>query len=283
LEELNLYLPFFSLSVFGVVSLIGLISIIIYRQETVIRILASILLACYVWQVSNAISIFFWQLSFLPYKPFLFLAGATWSLAGAYGLGKFLQPRLNDKYLKFVIFILGWLILTSQLIFGTFIYDTKVRTQIKNIKTFAKPEVEALVNGLGQVKDLDRLTILSSGIPEISAYLPIDYYLSYNIHFSHPAANFSRRYYFVKSLTQAKDSQAFYHLLSEAPLAKIDALLLFKDDRGYPFAFWLDNFPQGGREEVFWLDASLIDRNMFEVLYEDKYFVLFKVKTPNNL
>jgi len=278
MSDFNLYLPFVLFTPFGLLSLIGLISLVVYFKNNLVKALASLLIACYLWQITNALTMIFFQATFLPAKPFIFLAGTILMIAAGYGIGQVCEKLKLNIYLKFLFFILAFVFFSNQLLFGAFIYDPSVQNQITKIKNYSKPEIAYLENKIKSVEGLEEMVVLSGGIPELSAYLPLNYYLSYNIHFSHPAAHFSQRYNFVKSLATAKDALVFYQMIKSAPLEKIDALLLFKGEGDYPFIFWIDNFPDGAKEEVIWIKAALIDLRYFNILYEDKFFILFQVK-----
>jgi len=275
-QSLNLYLPFFSFSIFGLISLIGLITIVIYWKKTYIKNLGLLLLATYLWQLINVLTIIFGQISFLPDKPFLFLAGAVLSLAAAYGLSQFIG-LYGQKY-STPLFLIGWLVLASQLLGGSFIDDPAVQKQLVIMKQPLREEFVNLINKLKNVDGIEDLTILSSGIPEISAFLSLNYYISYNMHFSHPAANYTTRFSFINDLANSKSEEEFYKKFIKAPFDKIDALLLLKGIGFYPVNFWLDNYPLGGQGYEITIPAYLINEPYFVKVFEDKSFTLFRLK-----
>ncbi len=277
-EDLNLYLPFFQFSIFGLVSLTGLLSIIFYWRKPYIKALGLLLVSAYLWQLISIFTIFFWQAPFLPAKPFLFLGGAVLSISAAYGIGEFIGQKIKDQKWQSAVFCFGWLLLASQLLGGSFVDQPSVRNQLVIIKQPPREEFVNLINKLKTVENIDKLTILSSGVPEISAYLPLDYYVSYNIHFSHSAANFSQRYFFISNLASATSAEDFYQEIKQAPFTEIDALLLLKGDNFYPINFWLDNYPLGGRTDEIRIPADLINEQYFAKVFADDYFVFFKIK-----
>jgi len=277
-ENLNLYLPFFQFSFFGLVSLIGLLAVIFYWSKPYIKILGAILAAAYLWQAINLITIIFWQVPFLPDKPFLFLAGAILPISAAYGISELIGQKIKNRPIQNGLFILGWIILATQLLGGTFIDNPKVQNQLVIMKQPAREEFVNLINQLKKIEDINQLTILPSGVPQISAYLPVNYYISYNIHFSHPAANFSKRYYFISNLASSVNPADFYNNLKQAPFGPIDALLLFKGPDFYPINFYLDNYPLGGIETEIRIPSHLIDERYFVKVFEGEYFVFLRIK-----
>lgn len=277
-QDLNLYLPFFQFSVFGLVSLIGLLTIIFYWQRPYIKALGLLLLSTYLWQFISLLTITFFQSPFEPAKSFLFLGGAALSIAAAYGLGEFIGDKIKKKSWLPILFILGWILLASQLLGGGYLDNPGVQQQFIIMKQPPRPEFLSLIEKLKGVKDIKDLTILSSGIPQISAYLPLNYYVSYNAHYSHPAANFSQRYYFVSDLAGSTTADDFYQKIINPPFEPIEALLLFKGGTSYPVYFWVDDYPLGGREEVIEIPAGLIDEQYFVKVFEDNNFVFYKIK-----
>ena len=141
-----------------------------------------------------------------------------------------------------------------------------------------REEFVNLIDELKSVKNIDQLVIISSGVPQISAYLPLNYYISYNMHFSHPAANFSQRYLFIHNLASSLNAEEFYQRYKQAPYQKIDGMLFFKGQGSYPLHFWVDYYPLGGGEEEIKISADLIDEQYFDKVFEDDYFVFFKSK-----
>jgi len=273
-QELNLYLPFIEFSIFGLVSLIGLITLVVYFNRPYIKALGLLLISTYLWQLINIGTLIIWQVSFLPAKPFLFLGGAIFSVAAAYGIAKLILIN-NKKYLT-PIFIVGWIILASQLLGGSFFDDPAVQKQLVKMKQPLREEFVNLIGQLSNIEGINDLTILSSGIPELSAYLPLNYYISYNMHFSHPAANYTKRFLFISELASSKSEAEFYQRFITSPYEKIDAMLLLKGIGFYPINFWLDDYPSGGKNYEIMIPAYLINEQYFVKVFEDKHFILFK-------
>src|SRR3989344_1874367 len=277
-EDLNLYLPFFNFSIFGLAALAGLSAIIFYWKKARFKALGLLLLSAYVWQLINLLAIIVFQAPFLPQKPFLFFGGAAISMALAFGLAEFINDKIKNQNIMSGLFILGWIILASQLLGGSFMDDPGARKQFLAVKQPLREEYLDLIEGLESIDNLSELTVLSSGLGEVSAFLPLNYYISYNIHFSHPAAGFFDRFYFISNLTAASSAKDFYQKLKMAPLGPIDALLLLKGDGFYPINFWLDKYPLGAGGEELRLSADLINERYFAKIFEDKHFVFYKVK-----
>lgn len=275
-EYLDTYLPFLSLSVFGLIAVVALVTFVWLRELIVVRALGSLLLACYLWQGVSLFTIYFWDTPFLPSKPFEFLGGAILSITAAYGVSAFLKVKVKNQAFRLMVVVIGLGLLALQLPFGYF-FTSKIGYNLALMKQHLPEEDINLFENLKKVDDLGELTVLSSGVPEMSALLPLDYYISHNIHFSHPAANWSQRYYFVNQLAHSPDAQSFYQTLRQAPFDQIDALLLFKGEGFYPINFWIDNYPLGGRAVEIRVAANLLDEQYFVKVFEDRHFVFLKV------
>jgi len=276
--DLNLYLPFLQFSIFGLVSLIGLLTMIIYWQRPYVRALLILLISTYLWQLISLITITFFSVPFEPAKPFLFLSGAVLSISAAYGIGEFIGARIKQKNVINGLAILGWIILATQLLGGSYLDDPKVQQQLLIMKQGPREEFMNLIEELKNIEGIKDLTILSSGMSQLSAYLPLNNYISYNAHYSHPAANFSQRYYFISGLSKSVSADDFYQKIKNPPFEPIDALLLFKNVDKYPFYFWIDDYPLGGREETIEVPADLLNEQYFDKVFEDEYFVFYRVK-----
>lgn len=277
-QDLNLYLPFFELSVFGLVSAIAIASLIYYRKEIYIKAAFALLASTYIWQGISLFTIYFWDVPFLPAKPFIFFGGAVISITAAYGIAKFVKEKVKSKQVKIILFVSAWVLLATQLLGGNFVNQTHVQQRMVAMKQGIRPEFSEVINKLNSIPGISEATILSSGVAELSAFVPLNYYISYNIHFSHPAANFSQRYYFVESLALATSPEDFYNRIKNAPQTQIDALLLLKGEGFYPINFWLDNYPFGGKSYEIRIPASLINDQYFVKLFEDKSFIFFMIK-----
>ena len=277
-SDLNLKLPFFDFSILGLISIFGLLSIIFYWSKPAAKAMGILLGSIYFWQFLNLIGIIFWQVSVLPAKPFLFLGTVVLDLAFGYGIIQWLESKGENKNLQTAAFIIGWLVLSSQLLGGNFVDDPVVQKRLVEIKKPIREEFTDLIRELKTVSNLNNLVLLSSNIPEISAYLPLNYYLSYNIHFSHPAANFIDRYNFVTDLAASQSPDQFYQKIKKAPFQPIDNLLFLKGNGFYPINFWYENYPTGGIEQEIRIPSDLISEQYFAKIFEDKYFVFYKVK-----
>jgi len=278
LEDLNLYLPFFTFSLFGFITLFGLLTLVIYRKHPYIQPLALLLVASYLWQFLNAISLLAFNWTVLPAKPFVFLAGAVLVIAAAFGVGEAINKRFRSHGWIPALFVVGWTAYAMLLPGGLFFNQESTQQQLAVAQQPLREEFANLVGQLQQVPNLDQLTLLSSGVPEISAYLPINYYVSYNIHFSHPAAGFSQRFEFIKQLAQSDTAQEFAQAIANPPIGQIDALLLFKSPDSYPIIFQVDNFPNGVREMQINIPTDLISEQYFAKVFEDKQFVMFRLR-----
>lgn len=274
---LDYFTPFQQISVYGMMMFAGLVTIFFLWKRIIIKALSSILIASYLWQLINFITIILWHAPFLPNKPFLFLTSATLSITGGYGISVVIRKYL-PKSQRIPAFMLLWTLLSIQLLGGTFIDNEIVRERMSESKNPLSQDKRELISALQRVEGISDMVILSSGLPDISSYIPLNYYVSYNAHFSHPASHFSERSGFVKILSFQKDAESFYNAIITAPGDSIDALLFYKAGGFYPVFFWYDNYPNGVKGEQVDIAESLIESRYFDTVFEDKNYILLKVK-----
>lgn len=273
-SDFNLFMPWFSFSIAGFLSLLGLVSLVLFRKNKFIKASLVLLAACYFYQLANYMSFVFLKKTFQPSKPFLFLGGACLAIGATYGLIYFFN-KLIGKYswqIKKVLIII--LVGLSLLPFYLFIGDTNVQAQLKNDQV--APGAKDLAKIIeAKIPDYQDLNWLSSGAPEINAYLPLNYYIAHNASFSHQASLFSERLAKVENLAGLKSSAEFEAELSNLG---INALLLYLDKQTntYPLFFWIDNFPNGGKTIRLDLKPELINLPAWQKVYEDDWLILMK-------
>lgn len=270
---------FVSFSLFswkGLLMLSGLIGLIMYRQENFFKANLILVICSYLYQFTSIVLYLSGANALQAAKPFLFLATASLALGAAklfFELWQTYSKKLVEKN-KFNIFLI---ILIFSVYFWpmvSFIDDPVARRQIDINQSF--PSAFYLASNIKEnVGDYYTRTWLSSGIPEINAYLNIHYFIAHNPHFSHPAALYSQRMALIKDLSLA-EAQNFVNLINKSP---IDALLLYKQDSSdyYPLFFWVDNYPNGGSEEIIKISKAGVELLNWSNVYEDReWLVLVK-------
>jgi len=272
--DFNLFMPWFEFSLLGFLSLIGLISLVLFRKNKFIKANLVLLASCYLYQLVNYLTFVFLRKTFQPSKPFLFLGGACLAIGASYGVIYFFN-RLPDKYSrlfkKILIIVLVGLLLLPMYNFAS---NANVFAQLKNDQS--APGAKELAQIIeAKISNFQDLNWLSSGVPEINAYLPLNYYIAHNASFSHQASLFSKRLENVKNLSSLKSPDEFKTELSNLD---INALLLYfdKQTNTYPLFFWVDNFPNGGKTLRLDLDPELIDLDGWQRVYEDEWLILIE-------
>ncbi len=272
-SDFDLFLPWFDLSLTGLISLVGLIGLILFRKNKFIKTNLLLFVFCYVYQLANYLTFIFLKKTFQPSKPFLFLGGACLAIGASYAVIYFFK-KIPSKYnwLKKILVII--LIGLSLWPFFILLDDVNFSAQLKNDQS--APGAKELADIIEtKIPDFQDLNWLSSGVPEINAYLPLNYYIAHNASFSHQASLFSKRLENVKHLTDLKTSAQFKSALSDL---NINALLLYfdKQTNTYPLFLWVDNFPNGGKTLRLDLAPELIDLDGWQNVYEDDWLILIK-------
>lgn len=125
--------------------------------------------------------------------------------------------------------------------------------------------------------NLKDYTWLSSGAPVINAYIPLNYYIAHNPHFSHQSSIYSKRLETIKKMALAKTSQEFTNLADTGYPKKIDALLFYMDKKNdsYAFFYWKDNYPNGGKEGYIQIPKNIITEEYWNKIYDNGDWYIF--------
>lgn len=278
------FLPFLHLDWMALWWLAGIVFIIIFYKNSVIKASLLTLAMCYAYQLASILYFLAigrpWQAS----KPFLFLGTAAMTVALAYGLIYFYKNYIKNFSLqKQRVFILIFCLLCLPLFAPiNFLDDHGVLGVVEKSLQSPVNTINLSDSIKGVALDYKERTWLSSGLPELNAYLPLSYYIGNNIHFSHHAARYSERLAYLEKLTQASTPEDFLKIISDSQPRSIDSLLLYDDPKAkqleaYPIYLWLDNYPNGGREQVLYLPKKLIDEKYWQQVYhQDNWFIYLK-------
>ena len=275
-SDFSTFLSFSLFSWKGLIMLSGLIGLIIYRQENFFKANLILVICSYLYQFLSIVLYLSGANALQAAKPFLFLATASLALGAAklfFELWQTYTKKLSGKN-KFNILLIILIFSVYFWPMASFVDDPVVRRQLDINQSF--PSAFYLAAKVKEnVSDYSARTWLSSGAPEINAYLNVHYFIAHNPHFSHHASLYSQRMALVNDLSLA-EAQDFVYLINKSP---IDALLLYKQDSldYYPLFFWADNYPNGGREEMIKIPKAGVDLLNWQKAYEDReWLVLVK-------
>ncbi len=260
-EDFFSFLPWQNFSLQSLLFLLGLASLFLFYKKSAIKSMAWVLIFSFAYQIFNLILFISGFKPIQASKPFYFLATAALSFSATYLLVHFYQKYKAIKYSK-AILSLVFILLSGLLPHFSFIEKPEVLRQIE--ADLVRPKIASLAKDLKEVvPDYQNYTWLSSGSSELNAYLPLSYYLANSIHFSHHAALFSER------LTKLKNQELN---------PEINALLLYDDGLNkdnYILNFWVDNYPNGGKDEQVYLAKSLIIDSEWSLVYIKNKWLIF--------
>ncbi len=271
-----------SFSIKGAISLTGLVSLICLRKSTYIRSLLSLFVAGYAWQLMGIITLLFFSSPLQESKGFFFWNRTILALGAAYGLEQVYQWMVQKYHItvfhKQTAGIVGIVLLAPALLFSSFADAPEVQA-IRSRAMTHRPGVESLISYLRGQENFSSRQVLTSGIPELHAFIPLKTFLYFNQHNSHPAARFSERLRYIRELTLQTDPAEFARMTQETPFGSIEAFIFYKGvpDK-YPVYVVLDNFPNGIREERVDLPRSLFDAQYFDTVYDNGDFVVIVPK-----
>lgn len=280
-SDLSLYVPWFKVSFFkSVIYLIGLYGLIKFSNVKFIKASLINFIVCFLFYLLNIILFIFNYKPMAIAKSFLFLGNASLAIGAAYFIVYYFYQAVRrwgqiDK--KIIIFLI--LIFIPLLPFVNFVDDPVIRRQIEidlqNNKNAYLSEI------IAKIPQYDKIIWLSGALEDLPAFLPLSYYLAYNIHFSNYAANYSQRMNYVKQLATLTNAEDFYQLIKKKSQPLITGLIFYKnnfDSDNYYLYFWEDNYPNGGKDLVIKINKNSISETYWQKEYEDKRIIVFTLK-----
>lgn len=276
-EWIATYVPEFVFSFQGIGLLLGVVALIWWRKYIYVRALLSLFAAGFVWQIMGLITIAGFSSPLQESKGYLFWSTAILAFALGYGVERlwFLHKDKLKEHTASAALV-GLVLVTPQLLFGTFV-DTKEFYEVRHRARSLQIEERELVDALSKV-GVSTKTTLTSGIPKLHAFLPLQEYIYFNQHNSHPAAQFSERLLFVEELTHSSSSAELYDKI-RMPETQIDLFVWYKGGErsdAYPLYFNLDNFPYRIEEKVFYIPKYLFSDEYFTPVYENDAYIIIE-------
>lgn len=273
-KDFDTFLPFVGFSWRTVLILLGIIGLITNHKKPFVRGSIILLAMGYVYQYVSIVLFLLGGYPLQASKPFLFLGTASLCVGTGYAIDWIWTQYAAHLTLTQKQWVgVGLLILSLPFWpMVTFMDDPVVRTQIE--KDLHPPSAYYLAPKIQQaVPDYAARTWLSSGIPELNAYLPMHYYLAHSPHFSHPAARYYERLQTIESLARSSP-QTVDAILQSTP---IDALLLYKNGNApyYPLFYWNDRYPNGGEEKKIHIPKTLIETLGWKKTFDGPEWVIY--------
>lgn len=273
-EDFSTFMPFAIISWKSLLYLVGLVGLFLFWNRKPIKTAAIVLLCAFAYQFANIIHFLIGGKSQVAGKPFLFLGSGALMLSASYLLIWFYDDYMKRFSVKRQRSFLFLLILLSLTLWPqvSFIDNPDMQSQLeKDLQAssglYLADEIQ------NHIPNYSELSWLTSGIPEINAYIPLHYYIAYNPHFSHHAAKYSERMSEISYVVTETDPDLFRDKMNSLP---IDALLLYKNsDTEYPLFFWQDNFPNGGKELRLSIKKDLVDSLNWNKVYDDKEWIVY--------
>jgi len=268
----------------AIVALIGIGTVITFRKKIIPFTLGMIFLAPLLWWVTNLITLSIFEVAFIPTKAMHFISAYALAFAAAWGTARAMSritAAFSARAFLATLFIIFLFFVPS----GLFAY--KFGNDHITSLTQSK-ETKEIIDFLASIDHIQNKTALVSEQPLIVGQIPLNIFLSFNMHFTHPQANWSERYLVVHEMATALTPEEF------AGIAKnnsIDLLVLTKNEArstkhenlNYQLFLWRDKFPNGGYDQTISFPASLVSEKYWIKLFENKQFAVWSYRETSEI
>lgn len=274
-SDFKVFMPWLSFSIKGALAFLGLIGLVAFRKQPFVKASVIVLIYTYIWQLINFIIFLTSGRPVHSSKPYLFLGGVALMVGASYVLFWVYESymyKVNSGKNKVVVSIFVFIAL-SRVFF--FLNDPAIATQLE-LNT-QEPKGQYLAGVIeSTVPDYKDRIWLSSGFPELNLFIPLNYYLAHNAHFSHQASRYMERLKKVQSVEAFKTPEEFNTLMNEL---NVNSLLLFKDNQKNSFTLFyrIDNFPDGSKGIEVNLNPTLIDTSWNKVYSNSEWDIFIKL------
>lgn len=274
-------LPFFSpITLRSIVVLVGMFVLFLFWKKPWMRFLLILFLTPYIWQFLGLSTILFFDSPLQEGKGFHFWNDVIIAIGFGYGVEQALDYFSEKSWFrpkKVGLSFLGLFLLSLYLIFGYFPDHPAIHKTLLVNRGMSK-EFISLITYLNTKQAQETIT-LQSGISGIHAYVPLDSFIFFNIHESHPAAQFSERTLVLQDMERANDAATFYKLSQKNPFGPIRRMVFYKTPYNF-YAVYLhqDNYPNGIKELQIRFPKKFFTPEYFTVAHESKTYVVFEVK-----
>jgi len=256
-QDFDSFLPFLRFTPIGLLLAFGVVALAYFRKERVFRALAALALAPVIWQTTGILVFAFGGRPPIPSKPLLYFGTAALVTAAGWGVGR-LRGDKWPSYLKTAVVVVAVVLAAAYSFAGTFIDDPLIRAAMFGMRS-GSARVAGLVAAFDSDKTLLAKTYLSSGLPDLSAFEPLDLFIQPTIHFSHPAADWPRRAEYLERLAESGSADEFADSLAHAPWGPVDGLILYRQADSFVIYLQDDAWPDGTKDRTIAFPVSLVD------------------------
>ncbi len=259
------------ISIRGVLALAGLAGLIFgSKRHPFVRTTLMLLIFCYLYQGIGVLQFIIGMVPVVPSKPFPFLANACLAIGAAWGACIVVQnyghrfSSATQRSIATIVFIM----FVSQMPFAGFIDSPKILMQVQSdLDHMTDASVAQAI--ISSVPDYLQRTWLVSDVPTVSGLVSLSYYISFNQHYSHHASQFSKRFDLIKRLSAAGTPEEFDAIIDQGSPQKIDALAFYSPSAtsDYLLYFWVDNYPNGGREQIISIPRQVLQGAGWDTRY----------------
>ncbi|MEA3351549.1 MAG: arabinofuranosyltransferase [Chloroflexota bacterium] len=124
----------------------------------------------------------------------------------------------------------------------------------------------------GDDNHIGKVVLADFSYQALAVYLPVNEFIAWNAHYSHPAGLFNERVAFLRELSKIENPTLFAQKLMNNPYDHIDALVLEAVKTDYRLNYGPDAFPYPGVMASIWFPQYLFSSSHFNV-YVEKFHI----------
>ncbi len=256
---------------------LGFASIVFNYKDDKAKPLIACLVTVYLWWFMGLVTLSFFKVPMQEFRGFSYFMPMILAIGLSFGLTQIWTILDSYKFgnrLKLVIAFSGILLFVNYSLMGSFLDDPIVRERL--VESRILEERFQKLSAYLKTQTGDPITLNS--IPELVAFVPINNFIYFNQHNSHPAANFSQRYEHVKDLARSKNADEFYKKSQTSPFGKIDRFILYRTGNRFPLFYHTDKMMTGIEENIYYLNDDLFSEKYFKLAYKFYDYEIWETK-----
>ncbi len=273
-------LPFFEISIVGLFLLVGLFYLLVtYSNErkTISKTITLQPLSLDILRIVSA-AYFMITLGYLgyltdrPFKPYTIMFLVKYLLLVGFIMtvilwGKKFIKRIRSSYIRRAVYIVASLLFIFVTQRAVRELATHKHLDAAHSEQYPESFLDDFENVTGE-DHIGKVVLADFSYQGLAVYLPVNEFIAWNAHYSHPAGLFNERVAFLHNLSKIQDPALFAKKLMNNPYDRIDAIVMEAVKEDYRLKYGPDTFPYKPSSESIWFPQYLFNSQYFDVHVE---------------